>query len=130
VPAASGPADHTTRILATDLDFARAIRPARIVCAHLPDRFRKAANPLRALVFLTNLHLIQRETEFVPNRERAARQPNERVDKPNRLARLFQPFGRSERLFPRPEGLRPVTFAAGMHPNIQIWKSRFSTQAE
>src|ERR1017187_2429491 len=54
----------------------RAIRPARIVCAHLPDRFRKAVQHLRALMFLTDLRLIKCETEPVSNRGREARQPN------------------------------------------------------
>ncbi len=63
------------------------IRPAQIVCTHLPDRFRKAAHHLRALTFLTDLCLIR--CELVPNRGREARQPNERIDKPNQLARLF-----------------------------------------
>jgi hypothetical protein len=55
-----------------------------IVCAHLP----------------TDLRLIKCETELVAYRGRKARQPNERVDKPNELARLFRLFGHSLRYMP------------------------------
>src|ERR1700678_1700146 len=47
---------------------------------------------LRALVFLTDLRLIKRETELVSNHRREARQPNERIDKPNQLAWLLRLF--------------------------------------
>ena len=60
-----------------------AIRAARIVCAYLPDRVRETVQYLRALMPLTDLGLVQRETELLANHRRKARQPSERVDKPN-----------------------------------------------
>jgi len=48
---------------------------------------------LRALMPLTDLRLVQRETELLTNHRRKARQPNERVNKPNQLARLFRRYG-------------------------------------
>ena len=66
------------------------IRPARIVRSHLPDRFRKAVQHLRAFMLLPNLRLVERETELLSNRGREVRQPIERIDKPNQLARLFR----------------------------------------
>ena len=50
---------------------------------------------LRAFMFLTDLRLIKRETELVSNYGREASQPNERVDKPNQLARFFGLVGHS-----------------------------------
>jgi hypothetical protein len=46
-------------------------------------------------MFLTDLRLIECEAELVPNAGRKALQPNERVDKPNQLARLFGLVGHS-----------------------------------
>ena len=46
-------------------------------------------------MFLTDLRLIKRETELVSNYGREASQPNERVDKPNQLARFFGLVGHS-----------------------------------
>jgi hypothetical protein len=40
-------------------------------------------------MLLTNLRLVQGETELLPNREREARQPIKGIDKPNQLARLL-----------------------------------------
>src|SRR6266542_2701285 len=71
----------------------RAIRPARIVGAYLPNGSRKTVQHLRALMFLTYLGLIKGETEFLTNHRRKTRQPNKRVDKPNQLARLFRHYG-------------------------------------
>jgi len=70
-----------------------AIRPARMVCAHLPNGFRKTVQHHRALMPLADLRLVQRETELLTNHRRKAHQPNERVDKPNQLARLFRHYG-------------------------------------
>jgi hypothetical protein len=44
-------------------------------------------------MFLTDLRLIKCETQLLSNRGREARQPNERVDKPNQLPRLFRLIG-------------------------------------
>ena len=69
------------------------IRSARIVRSNLPDRFRKAMQHLRAFMLLPDLRLVQRESKLLSNRGREARQPIERVDKPNQLARLFRLLG-------------------------------------
>ena len=70
-----------------------AIRAARIVCAYLPDRFRKAVQHLRAFMLLPDLRLIERETELLSNRRWEARHPIKRVDKPNQFAQLFRLLG-------------------------------------
>jgi hypothetical protein len=69
-----------------------SIGSARIVRADLPDGFRKAAQHLRAFMLLPNLRLIEREPKLLSSRRREARQPIERVDKPNQLTRLFRPL--------------------------------------
>ena len=70
----------------------RTIRPTWIVCTHLLNRLGKAVQHLRAFMLLPYLRLIQRKTELLPNRGRKARQPIERVTKPNKLTRLFRLF--------------------------------------
>jgi hypothetical protein len=70
----------------------RPIRPAWIVGADLPNGFRKTVQRLRALMFLSDLRLVQRETELLTNHRRKARQSIERIDKPNKLARLFRHY--------------------------------------
>ena len=65
---------------------------ARIIRADLPDRFRKAAQHLPAFMLLPNLRLVERETQLLSNRSWEVRQPIERIDKPNQLARLFWPL--------------------------------------
>ena len=71
-------------------DVHRTIRPARIVCTHLPNRLGKALQDLRAIMFLPDLRLVERETQLLSNRRREVRQPIKRVDKPDQLARVFR----------------------------------------
>jgi hypothetical protein len=78
----------------------RSIRPARIVCAHLPDRFPKTAQHFRALMSLADLRLVLCETELLADHRRKSSQPNERVEKPNQFARLFRLCGHSLHFMP------------------------------
>ena len=71
-------------------DIHRTIRPARIVCAYLPNRFLETVQHLRAFMLLPDLRLVECETELLSNRRREARQPIKGIDKPNQLARLFR----------------------------------------
>ena len=70
-------------------DLHRTVRPARILCTHLPNRLGKAVQHLGAFMLLPYLRLVQGETELLPNRGKKARQPIKRVDKPHQLARVF-----------------------------------------
>ena len=44
---------------------------------------------------LTDLRLVQGETQLLTNHGRETGQTNERVDNPNQLARLFRLYGHS-----------------------------------
>src|ERR1700732_1667955 len=63
----------------------RTIGSTWIVCADLPNCLGKAVQHLRAFMLLTNLRLVQRETELMSSCGGKALQPSKGVDKQTNL---------------------------------------------
>ena len=68
----------------------RAVRPAGVVRAYLPNRFSKAAQYLRAFMRLPDLRLVQRKAESLSDRRWKALQTIKRIHKPNQRPRGFR----------------------------------------